>query len=340
MAIKANASSQGGEVRKRFVGVGSFRVLGVNPTKAELEKFLGRELSKEPEYLKNKQDAKDNDKPYKQLRVTFMVQADHPAIVDKKNKATLETNAALTEPYKDTISFFIDSRYFLSHKNGIDKVQVVDKYGRFVWVPVDQAKNHQIPMYSNGPAKLDKDYRPAFRGEEDLTKFILNYLNVTPIDSYNKNTGEWITNPNPEDCEGRLDKIKDYFNGDISELKEYCSYLPSNCVKLLVGVQTDSEGRQYNTMYSRLSLRNGSKSYTPFFDSIAGNAEYLKDMVFSNDPTGAIENIKEYKENVKETDLSTKAQAANDPFAEAAALPEDDLPFGSPSDSDPFADVA
>ena len=335
MAIKANASSQGGEVRKKFVGVGSFRVLGVNPTKAELEKFLGREISKDPEYLKDKKDAKDNDKPYKQMRVTFMIQADEPNSVPKENKATRETNAALTEPYKDTISFFIDSRYFVSHKNGVNKVQVVDKYGRFAWVTDEQYKNRQIPIYSNGPAKLDKDYRAAYRGEEDLTKFILNYLNVTPIDSYNKNTGEWVTNPNPEDCEGRLDKIKDYFTGDISELKEYCTYIPTNCVKLLVAVQTNSDGTQYNTMYSRMSLRNGSKSYTPFFDSIAGNAEYLKDMVFSNDPTGVIENIKEYKENVKETDL--KSAPANDPFAEAAALPEDDLPF---NDSDPFAGVA
>jgi hypothetical protein len=32
---------------------------------------------------------------------------------------------------------------------------------------------------------------------------------------------------------------------------------------------------------------------------------------------------------------------SDDPFAQAAALPEDDLPFGSPdnTDSDPFADV-
>ena len=61
MAIKANASSTGGDFKK-FVGVASFRVLGVNPTKEELEKFFGRTMEKEPEYLKDKQDANDSNK--------------------------------------------------------------------------------------------------------------------------------------------------------------------------------------------------------------------------------------------------------------------------------------
>ena len=333
MAIKANASSTGGEFRK-FVGVASFRVLGVNPSKSELEKVYGRDQQNEPEYLKDMIDSQDNNKPYKQLRVTFMLQADK----QYEDGKPIRENAALTEPLKTSVSFFVDSRY--SYNRDKSKVQVIDKYGRTAWVTIEQAKNHQIPVYSNGPAKLDTDYRPTFRGEAELTEFLLNYLNVTPIDTYNSNTGEWITNPHPEDCEGQLAKIKDYFTGNISELKEFCGYMPTNRVKLLLGVRTDDQGRQFNTVYTRLTLRNGSKSYKRLQDSIEGNSDYLQNTVFTNESDGTIKDIQEYKENVQETNFSKPV--VDDPFAAAAALPENDasdLPFDGPSDEDPFANM-
>ena len=336
MAIKANASSNGGGEFKQYIGVGSFRVLGVNPTKEGLSKFYGRDMQNDPVYLNDKQDANDNNKAYKQLRVSFMIQADSPDTIDDKNTAAKKANAALKEPVKTLITFFVDSRYFYNRDK--TKVQVIDKYGRTAWVTIDQCKNHQIPVYSNGPARLDKDYRPAFRGEEELTKFILNYLNVTPIDTYNRNTGEWITNPNPEDCEGRLENIKDYFTGNIKELQDYCKLMPTNRVKVLLGVRTDNEGKQYGTAYTRVTLRNGSNSYTILKDDIENrkNAGALQNETYSDDAVGVIQNIHEYAANVKETDLSKPAAASDDPFAAAP----DDLPFGPAGNDDPFADVA
>lgn len=323
MAIKANASSQGAGNIKRFVGVGSFRVLGVNPTKEEMSKFFGSEVTKEPEYLKDMKDSNDNDKPYKQIRITFLVQADK----EYEDGTPISSNAALSEPFKTTISFFLDSRYMYNKDK--TKVQVEDKYGRTAWVTIEQCKNHQIPVYKNGPARIDADYRPAYRGEEALTAFILNYLNVTPIETYNKTTGSWMTNSNPEDCEGRLTRVQDYFKGDISELKEYCGYMPYNRVKLLVGVKTDNEGKQYASIYTRKTLRNGSKSYTVLSDELKGNP--VSDTVFTMDSAGLISDLAEYKEVVKETSFSAEE---NDPFKAAAALPDDDN--NPPFDDDPF----
>ena len=329
MAIKVNASAQGGTGFKKYVGVGSFRVLGVNPTKEELSKFYGRDVQNDPQYITDKTD--DEGKPYKSMRITFMLQADPTYEDGKPNK----TNAALAEPLKTTVSFFIENRYEFNKDK--TKIHVEDTYGRTAWVPVEQAKNHQIPVYKNGPARLDKNYKPLLRGEEELTQFILNYLNTTPIDTYNKNTGEWITNSNPADCEGQqLDKIQNYFKNDISELKEFCTYMPNNRVKLLLGVRTDNEGRQFNTVFTRLTLRNGSKSYTRLKDTIDGLTS--NDTVYSNDPIGVISDLEEYKEDVKESDLSKPV--SDDPFAAAAALPDDDLPFGNETDQDPFSDVA
>lgn len=336
MAIKANASSQGGGEFKRFVGVGSFRVLGVNPTKAELEKFFGRTMDKEPEYLKDKVDEKDGNKPYKQLRVSFMIQADK----EYEDGKPIEANKNLKEPLKTTINFFIDSRY--RYNGDKSKVQVIDKYGQTAWVTIEQAKNHQIPVYKNGPASIDAGYRPAHMGEAELTEFVLNYLNVTPLRTYNNNTGEWVVNPHPEDCEGQLEKIKSYFTGDVSELKEFCTYMPTNRIKLLMGVEPDDQGRLNNNIYTRLTARNGAKSYTRFKDAVDGDRKYAEDngksfnAVYSNDPIGVIKDLEEYNNDVKETNLNAPA-TSDDPFAQAAALPEDDLPFGPETDQDPFA---
>lgn len=337
MAIKANASSNGGGEFKHYIGVGSFRVLGVNPTKEELSKFYGRDVQNDPVYLTDKTD--DAGKPYKSLRISFMVQADPVSAAPEGLEKGYASNAVLTEPLKTTISFFLDSRYM--YNNDKTKVQVIDIYGRTAWVTIEQAKNHQIPVYKNGPARIDSNYRPTYHGEEALTQFILNYLNVTPIDTYNKNTGEWITNPNPDDCEGRLSDIQKYFNGDISELKGYCKLIPTNLVKLLVGIRTDNEGRQNMNVYSGMTLRNGTRSYTYLKDHIDGRKSQgaLQSETYSDDPVGIISDIHEYKANVNETDLSKQPKVV-DPFASS----DDDLPFDEPANNvdpnDPFADVA
>ena len=327
MAIKANASSTGGGEFKRFIGVGSFKVLGVNPTKEELSKFFGRDVQNDPQYLTDKTD--DEGKAYKSLRVSFMIEADSKFEDGKENK----TNAALAEPYKTTINFFLENRYVYNKDK--TKVQVMDKYARTAWVTVEQCKNHQIPVYSNGPARIDKDYKPLLRGEEALTQFILNYLNVTPIESYNSNTGQWVTNAHPEDCEGNLEEIQNYFKGNITELKDICKMMPTNRVKILMGIRTDNEGKQYENAYTETTMRNGSRSYTFLKDKIDGRKAQgaLQNVVFSDDPLGIISDIHEYNPNVKETDLS---KPVDDPFAEN----NDGLPFDGPANDDPFADVA
>jgi hypothetical protein len=330
MAIKANASSNGASEFKKFIGVGSFRVLGVNPNKEEMEKFLGRELSQEPVYLKDMVDTNDNNKPYKQLRVTYMIQAD---LKDHEGK-DIKANQLLTEPFKTTITFFLDSRYnFNSDKT---KVQGIDKYGRTAWMTVEQAKNHQIPVYANGPAKIDKDYRPAYRGEAELLNFIKNYLNVASIDTYNKNTNEWVTNQHPEDCEASLDNIQKYFKGDISELKEHCTLMPTNLVKLLVGVKTNNEGKQFNVVFTKATAKNGSNPFNYFKKEVDADSAYHTDTVYSDEVDGTITSIHEYSEKVQATDFS-KTSVEEDPFAAANELPQnDDLPYGD--DVDPFSE--
>lgn len=329
MAIgKAQKSSEGGAF-KQYIGVGSFRVLGVNPNKEQLSKFYDREMQNDPVYVSKKTD--DAGKEYTQVRISFMIQAD----LQNEEGKEIKCNSALTEPLKTTINFFLDSRYRFNKDNS--KVQVIDKYGRTAWPTIEQAKNHQIPVYKNGPANLDKDYRPCFRGEAELVEFIINYLNITPVQSYNQNTGTWTMVSHPEDSECSLEQVQNYFKGNFSELAEICKLIPTNRIKLCMGVRTDNEGKTFNTVYTGCTLRNGSNSYTRIKDTIEGskNAGGLSDTVFSDDHIGLIQDIHEYKVgNIKETDLS-KPAVSDDPFASPAG--DDGLPFDN---EDPFAGVA
>ena len=317
--LKVNASVSESNYVK-YIGVGVFKVLGVNPTKAELEKFFNREVNAEPEYITPVTDDKDN-KPYKRLRLTFMVEANP---VNKENKP-IKCNAGLKNVFKSTLNFFLESRYCFNRDKS--KVKVIDIYGRTAWVTIEQAKNHQIPVYVNGPAHLDVKYRPMYKGEDLLLNFLINYFNVNPIEIYNKTTNTFELNSNPSDCEAQLEHIQDYFKGDISEIKDNCALVPDNEVKLLVGVQTTDEGNQYNTIFNRASARANSNSYKVFSKALKEMEGYLNNTVYSDASDGSISNIHEYVENVTPTNL--EAPAEMDPFAEAAALPDDDndLPF-------------
>lgn len=314
MAIgKVKASSEGGNI-KRFVGVGSFRVIGVNLNKEKLSDFYGRTVEKDQVYVTDKVDESDGNKAYKQARISFAVVADK---LNEEGKE-IKTNAGLAEDFKTTVNFFIDSRY--TYNKDKTKVKVLDKYNRSAWVTVEQAKNHQIPVYSNGPANIDKDYRPCLRGEEELTDFIINYLNIAPVMFMANN--EWKTVDNPEDSECALEHIKDYFKGDFSELTEICNLIPTNRIKLVVGVKTAENGNQYESIFTTKTLRNGTSNYNRITTIVRDRQTAGVDASVFYDAAKVITDIHEYvQEEVKETKF-------DDPFASPSPAPgEDAMPW-------------
>ena len=65
---------------------------------------------------------------------------------------------------------------------------------------------------------------------------------------------------NPDEYKFALEHIKDYFTGNFSEIKEALALRPNNKVKLLYGVRTTDEGKQYQAVCTRgeLILRNSA----------------------------------------------------------------------------------
>ena len=241
MAFSAGKESTEGGAVKRYIGVAPVKVLATNPTKAELEVLYGTTLEKDVEYI-GTQDIEGTKIPY--ARIDFVVRTD----AEKCDGIEMTTK----------VSYFIRKEFRFNRDKS--KVQVIDKYGRTAWVTKEQANAHEIPQYKNGPANLDKDYRPAYVGEEDLTNFIKTYLNIPSVQKYVD--GKWELVDNPSECEARLDGIDKFFAGDFKELKEIMSYQPNNKVKVLFGVRTTDDGKQYQAAYTQMVLRNGVTDFS------------------------------------------------------------------------------
>lgn len=232
-------------VIKRYIGVAPVFVLSVNPNKAESEKLFNTTMEEAPNYVGEIEVGEDKHKVLN-ARINFVVKPD-------PDKVGMDVAPI-------SMSLFLRNEYKYNRDN--TKVQVIDKYGRTAWVTVEQAKNHEIPIYKNGPARIDKDYRPAYVGEEEIVNFLKCYLGIPNVDVYNSNTGTWGTHDKPEDCEAGLECIANYFKGDFSELKDIINLQPKNKVKVLFGVRTTDDNKQYQAVFTQEFLRNGARDYS------------------------------------------------------------------------------
>lgn len=300
MAIAKGQESKEGAGFKRYIGIAPCFVKAVNPTKAELEMLLNTQLENDPEYI-GEQD--DNGQKIQTARVSFLVQPD-------PDKTGMEVSPI-------TVSLWLRKQY--RYNKDKTKVQVIDKYGRTAWVTSEELKTHAIPQYSNGPANLDPDYRPCYVGEEDLTNFLIAYLNIPSVMKYNQTEKKWYMVDNPQDSECRLDHIEDYFKGNFSELQECVTFQPQNKVKILFGVKTNSEGRLLQAVYTQMFLRNSVNDFTKLEKDVQDRK--------ANGAYGTTEfEIGPFREySVNETTFSAN-EPASDPFGNPSAPSPWDTP--------------
>lgn len=273
--------------RKLYIGTAPVFVLAVNPDKKKSEELYGTTLDKEPEYLGEVEVGPEGrTKKVPQARISFVVKTD----TSKCDGIEMVTN----------VTFFLNRspRY----NRDCTKMQIIDKYGRTAWATEAEIKEHKIPVYSNGkPANIDSDYRPVYIGEEFLTNFIKDYLNIPSVEKWeNKQVVGLIDNPS--DAEARLDKIEDYFKGDFSELENILNLQPSNRVVGMFGVKTTDKG-QFQTVYTHKFLRLNARDYSKL------DKDLQERKAAGSYPTSefSIEPLHEYK--VEATDFSS-----NDPF--------------------------
>lgn len=227
LAIGKTQESKETQEFKRYIGVGSSFVIAVNPTKKELEEIYGREMANDPEYVVDTDNGKE-------ARITFIVKTD-PAVCKG-----IEMINRMMFTLRNTPAYSKDG----------SKVQVIDKFGNSTWASTEVAKAKGKILTANGnSAKIADDYRMACVGEADLTNFLKSYLGVGDV--FNYVNGSWVLKDNTDDFLFGLEHIKDYFSGNFSEIKDAIALQPNNKVKLLYGVRTTDEGKQYQTVITR-----------------------------------------------------------------------------------------
>ena len=295
MAFSKGFESTEGANIKRYTGVASVFVRGVNPNKADLEAFFGRDLDKAPEYVG---EADVNGTKVPQVRVDFLVEADSSKYLDNDNQPL---------DFKTKVTFFLRREARLS-KAG--KYQIIDKYGRTAWATEEEIKAKQIPTYSNGnKANISDDYRKAYVGEEELIKFLIAYLNIPNCQKYVNNA--WVMNEGEElaDSEAYLEHIEDYFKGNFKELENIIKLQPNNKIKVLFGIRNTDDGKQYQTVYTRMFLKNNVTNYSKL------DKDLQETKAGGGLPTSEFEvtDIHEYVVN------ATNFEAQSMPFPEASA---------------------
>ncbi len=262
----------------KYVGVGTFNVLAVNPSKEELEKLYDTTLKRDVEYTSIDEDGVE------QIRIDFIVSSDP----EKNNNIDFKTK----------VSFFMKNAPRLNRTG--DKVQVINPYGETTWLDIEMAKTGELP---ENQSWFDKPYRPAFIGEEDLTLFLKAYLNI-PVKSWRDGDGVVQTIENIDDAKARLSEISKYFNNDIRELKEIMSYQPNNQLKMAIGVKTTDNNQEYQTFYTKMFLKTFVKNYSRLETAIKDSQDNgaYPNTVFS------VKDLHEYKVE------ATEFESEEDPF--------------------------
>ncbi len=222
--------------RKRYIGYTNVNIVGINPNKAEWEKLYGMTREDEITYL-NKNTV--NGKETEQIRIDFIIKTDP----SKSNGVEIT----------DRISYFLSN--LPNYNKAGDKVQMVDAYGDFCWLPIEQAKANDS---SGANARFSGEkMRPAYIGEESLVNLIRAYAGVPERTYWDNNNKTWKEIDRPMDAAMQLDYVENYFTkGDISEIKSIPIY---NQIRVLFGIKKTDDGKLYSDIYSRTVLKTNQR---------------------------------------------------------------------------------
>ena len=208
---------------KRYVGIGSTRVLALNPNKKKLDELMGYESANEPEYLLSTDDGKE-------ARITFIVRTDPDTC----------NGIEITNRYVFTL------RPKTDYSKDQSRIRIIDNYGNSAYIPAEDAKAGKA-LEPN--VKAVGKYHIACEGEADLTTFLKTFIRVPYVLTYVD--GAWGVTEDAKKGEFILEHLKEYFKGDFSEIQEVLDMQPNNKVKLLYGVRTTEDNRQYQVIATR-----------------------------------------------------------------------------------------
>lgn len=311
--------------REFFKGVGAVNILAVNPTREEQNKILNSDRTEPIEYVGSAtvQDALGNDVEVPQVRITFIVRTD-PKIACNNGITTTQL-----------VTFFITKARWWNKAH--TKFQVIDRYGRTAWVTQEEYEAYKIPTYivksgehagETREMSICSDYRPAYRGEDELMSNVKAFLVIDRPDPWNPKTERYEMSKDPaylDDCQCLFESWDEIFKGNVTEIRNALMGAPQQAYKLMFGVRTKSDGTQSQVFYTRRPLTLSTMKY----DTL--NKDLMSDMVnnLHTDTVYKAGPLEKY--TLEPTDYSQQAPAE----APAEAETVDDLP----PDTNPFEDM-
>lgn len=305
-ASKNPSSGEYVDIRK-YIGVASVNVLAINPNNEKLRKYGWSipEGADEPVYVTTRTD--ENGKPVKSARVRFLVQ-----IQDLEDKPVV------------SLDFWCRPEIMVNREG--NKCKIIDAYGRTAWGTKDEITNHQIPEYKDGAkANISTPYKCCHPGEEELVGFLFKYLNITPLQIFDRNKQSWVPSKNP----GRLtiDSWNSICNGNVTELAQYLSLQPENRVKVVLGLRNTEDNKTYQTFLNTGYIGNGAipdrntGEYTSARRLIDKFFEGRDNTLYSF----SAEPVKEWKETASEVKDNSDSMFGSSSFSNNDN--DDDLPF-------------
>ena len=281
---------------KKYIGVGNFKVLAVNPNAAELSTIYNTSIDKEPEYLGTSEvSVAGQTKTFKQIRLDFFVQT-----VEDKNDGIKMI---------DKVSFFlVDCPQY--NRDG-SKVRVLNKYGENAWISKDLVAKGEVDQ--NMRWYNTEGMKTALIGEVEVLEFLKAWLGI-PVRTWRQD-GVTHEIENPDDARAGLEKIKTYFSGNVAELKNLVKAMPEQMVKILFGVKTTDQGREFQDAFNRMFLKYRNNNFS-----------YLKAQVEDAQDNGAYPNTKFEVVKLKEYEVGATDFSKGNPDLEVEDE-SDDLPF-------------
>ena len=218
---------------RKYIGVASISVLALNPNNAKLRSYGWQipEDADEPKYVTTDSEGR------KSARLRMLVQIHD---LDEKPVVALD--------------FWVRPDIVFNKDN--TKCKVIDSYGRTAYGTKEEVKGHKIPQYSNGPANIAGDYKPCHSGEEEIVLFLMKYLNVTPLQIFDRNKQAWVPTRDPGHV--TIDNWKGLCEGNVGEIASAIALQPENRVKVVLGIRTTEENKSYQTFLSTTFIGNGA----------------------------------------------------------------------------------
>ena len=324
--------------REYFKGVAALNILAVNPTRAEQNQILKSETSTEPiNYVDTAvvKDAKGGEIEVPRVRITFITRTD-PKIACNNGIETTQF-----------VSIFLTKGYLYSHKDGVDKIQVIDRFGRTAWATAEDLKEHKIPMNTirkgpdagkKTPASLDKVYHPAYLGEAELIDHLRKFMNFPRPDVWDNDKRRYVMKTDAaelKDCESVLEPedFEKIFKGDVSVIRDAIMGAPLNAYKLMFGVRIKNDGTLQQAVYTRLPVNLAVTNYKDFetalLEDAAANPPRHPDTSYKAGP------LEKY--SATPTDYSTVVASSPESLPEDGEVPAEEPPMEDlPADTSPF----